>query len=255
MVLKIVGKIPSRQRLTAAAAGLSLIAISSFAAPSAAANADGAGSNHQSDIPVRPMPQGSIYDYRDENGVIRRGSITIRPMPQGSIYDQRNEKGIIHRVRIPVRPIIGYGNISSQASIGTVLSGASSNRFDEMITSAAEKHRLDVALIKAVIKAESNFNPMAVSCAGAMGLMQLMPGTAVDLNVTDAFHPRDNIDGGARYLRYLLDLYDENINLALAAYNAGEGAVAKYHNRIPPYPETKQYVRRVLDLYDHYRRK
>ena len=124
--------------------------------------------------------------------------------------------------------------------------------YDKIITRAAGKYNLDSALIKAVIKAESNFNHKAVSPAGAKGLMQLMPQTASALNVENVFHAGDNIEGGARYLSYLLKLYGGNKKLALAAYNAGEGAVAKYNNSVPPYRETQNYVRRVLSLYDSY---
>ena len=96
-----------------------------------------------------------------------------------------------------------------------------------------------------MIRAESAFNPTAVSRTGARGLMQLMPKTAVMLGVRDSFNPRENIDGGVRHLRYLLDRYPGNVSLAVAAYNAGEGAVDNYRG-IPPYAETQQYVQRVL---------
>jgi len=107
-------------------------------------------------------------------------------------------------------------------------------------------------LIKAVIKAESNFNHRAVSPVGAQGLMQLMPKTASDLKVEDSFHPEKNIEGGARYLRYLLNTYKGDLTLALAAYNAGEKAVAKYNYNVPPYRETQNYVKRVFSFYKSY---
>ena len=122
-----------------------------------------------------------------------------------------------------------------------------------MIWKAAERYSVDYALVKAVIKAESNFNPQAISRAGARGLMQLMPGTASDLGVKNSFHPEDNIQGGVRYLRYLLDLFGGNLHLALAAYNAG-GNVILRHNGIPPYKETQTYVRRVLRHFQGYPR-
>ena len=98
----------------------------------------------------------------------------------------------------------------------------------------------------AMIKTESDFNPRAVSPKGARGLMQLMPDTARELGVRDSFHPEQNLDGGIRHIRKLLYTYNGDKRLALAAYNAGENAVAKYGNRIPPYEETKDYVNKVL---------
>jgi len=124
--------------------------------------------------------------------------------------------------------------------------------YDELIKKAAVKHSLDQHLIRAVIKTESGFNHKAVSRKGAMGLMQLMPGTAFSLNVSDSFDPWSNIDGGSKYLRYLLNVFSGNLPLALAAYNAGERAVTKYKNTIPPYPETQTYVRRVLHHFRQY---
>ncbi|NJN46612.1 MAG: lytic transglycosylase domain-containing protein [Candidatus Competibacteraceae bacterium] len=129
---------------------------------------------------------------------------------------------------------------------------ANQQRYAPHIERIARQHKLEPALVHAVISAESGYNPRAVSPKGAMGLMQLMPGTAQRFGVQDAFDPVANIKGGARYLRVLLDQF-KNIKLVLAAYNAGENAVIRYRNNIPPYDETRVYVFRVINFYLYYR--
>jgi len=121
---------------------------------------------------------------------------------------------------------------------------ARATEFDSLIVQHAEANKINPALVRAVIEAESAFNPRAVSHVGAMGLMQLMPGTAKDLGVTDPFDPNDNIRGGTKYLKSLLDRFDNKVELALAAYNAGPGAVERYDG-IPPYRETRNYVAKI----------
>lgn len=116
-----------------------------------------------------------------------------------------------------------------------------------LIKRVARRARLSADLLHAVVQAESAYNPEARSTAGAMGLMQLMPATARRYGVTDVWDPAQNLTGGASYLRDLLDLFKNDLRLALAAYNAGEGAVIKNGNHIPPYPETQEYVRRVIN--------
>jgi hypothetical protein len=128
-------------------------------------------------------------------------------------------------------------------------SGGSKLDLDEIFKEASEKYNVPVSLLKAVAKAESNFNPDATSPCGAMGIMQLMPGTAAGLGVTDPYDPVQNIMGGAKYLRQMLDKFDGDMKLAIAAYNAGPGAVSKYGG-IPPYKETQNYVKKVLSYLD-----
>jgi len=128
------------------------------------------------------------------------------------------------------------------------VSTAAKQEFHSLAEAKARKHDVDPKLVKAVIRAESNWNPWAVSPKGALGLMQLMPSTARDMGVVDPFSPEENIDGGVRYLRYLLDKFNGNLTLSLAAYNAGPGLVERSRT-VPAIPETRTYVRRVIDDY------
>ncbi len=123
-------------------------------------------------------------------------------------------------------------------------------RYAPLIHKLAARHHIDESLIKAVITTESCFNPRAVSRVGARGLMQLMPDTAAMLGVSDPFDPAQNLDGGVRYLRMMLDQFNQDKRLALAAYNAGPEAVKKYGNTVPPYRETRHYVRKILKMLD-----
>ncbi len=143
--------------------------------------------------------------------------------------------------------------VSNNGSPRFVMNSGSASLYAHHIQAAAAANNIDPALIRAVISAESGYNPYAVSRTGAVGLMQLMPQTASRYNVANSRDPEQNIHGGARYLRDLLAMFNNDKRLALAAYNAGEQAVMKYGNRIPPFRETVAYVPKVLQYYERYR--
>ena len=173
------------------------------------------------------------------------------PAAEAQIYALREADGTLVLSDKPLGPNARtYAVQGASGSIRTVTSGGRavsvrSTLYDSAIEEHAAAHRVRPELVRAVIQVESAFNPRARSNKGAMGLMQLMPDTAADLGVTNAYDPEQNIRGGVAYLRQLLDKFGGNEELALAAYNAGPGAVTKYGDAIPPYRETRQYVDKV----------
>lgn len=177
-----------------------------------------------------------------------------------NIYTYTSEDGTVHLSNTPTdrRYVVllrekGGGAEPARISAGKAMPLLSKKaNYDRLVDDIARSHGLDSALLHAVISVESRYNPKAVSPKGAAGMMQLMPMTARRYGVADSFDPAQNIDGGARYLRDLLAMFDNDLNLAIAAYNAGENAVAKYGNRIPPYRETTNYVPKVMGYYRQY---
>lgn len=151
--------------------------------------------------------------------------------------------------RKAAQEVTGYASKSPATGKGL---GASATpppeAMDKVIEAAATRHGVDPNLVRAIVRVESNFNPRAVSSKGAMGLMQLMPATAQSLNVNNAFDPNQNVDAGVRHLKSLLDTYNGDVPLSLAAYNAGSGAVRR-NNGIPPFRETQNYVKKITTLY------
>jgi hypothetical protein len=165
--------------------------------------------------------------------------IYLNPKTQEIVWSEQTKAGGVHSVEEQGEPVF-----SGQASHVS----RESPEISEHIRFASAKHDVPEALIRAVIQAESNYKPNALSSAGAQGLMQLMPQTAEELGVTDPFDIKENIDGGTCYLRKMLDLFDGDVRLAVAAYNAGPHAVKSYHGMVP-YQETQLYVQKVLASY------
>ncbi|NGZ09357.1 MAG: lytic transglycosylase domain-containing protein [Nitrospira sp. LK70] len=170
--------------------------------------------------------------------------LTVPSDNRAEIYQYVDAKGTISLTNVPSDA--RYHRIDLHPNrLHPVLS---EEELNPMISRFSRQHQLHPALIRAIIKAESDFDPRAVSRAGAVGLMQLMPQTAVRLDVRDLYDPEDNIGGGTKYLRQLLDRFRGNLPLALAAYNAGEHTIDRYRT-LPPIEETRQYVRKVLRYY------
>ena len=179
------------------------------------------------------------------------------PVSSANIYSFKDEKGITHFSNMPhldrrykmVYRIPTVGQFRPNAWSATAPTAVDISRLVPIIDNAARAHGLDPKLVHAVIRAESGYNANAVSPKGAVGLMQLIPATAQRYGVQDSYDPGQNIQGGTRYLRDLMKMFNGNLELAIAGYNAGENAVIRAGNRIPPYPETMAYVPKVLSFY------
>ena len=168
------------------------------------------------------------------------------------VYVYKDKQGVLTFTNVPTHA--GFRRVfhDSNGQISGAVASSSYSGYDELIRAASGRYSVDADLIRAVIKTESDFNSSARSNKGAMGLMQLMPDTARLHDVANAYDPVANIEGGVRHLRLLLDRYQGNLELSLAAYNAGIKAVEKFGG-MPPFAETKDYVRRVLQYYQTYR--
>jgi len=179
-------------------------------------------------LAVLPAAHADLYKKIDE-----KGHVFFTDKPEGS--------GFRLIMRTPKKGTIEYKNFQQNR-----------RQLTPLIRQQARQFKVDPALVMAVIHAESAYDKNAISRAGAVGLMQLMPATAKRFGVSNRNNAAQNIRGGVRYLRHLLEMFKFNIKLTLAAYNAGESAVSKYGNKVPPYPETEDYVKKVVAYYQNY---
>lgn len=179
-----------------------------------------------------------FYRYVDEEGVVHITNVPTTTRYKWMMSERKKAENSTESA--------SYKKTTYSSKIPT------NSKYEDIICNAAERYGIDPKLVKAIVKAESDFDSTAVSIAGARGLMQLMPETARIMGVSDIHDPEENVEGGIRYLSKLLKMFDWKIPLAVAAYNAGENAVLKY-GTIPPYSETQTYVKRVLYYYGKYK--
>jgi soluble lytic murein transglycosylase-like protein len=187
--------------------------------------------------PLACMANAGVYSFVDE-----RGELHLSNVPDDERY----------RSLDPASAPAG-GEVRDESVLDGAVDAGVGRRYGVVVAQVAKRYGLEAALLHAVIAVESGYNTRAVSRTGAGGLMQLMPATARRFGVADVFDPADNVRAGAQYLSELLKMFDNDVRLALAAYNAGEGAVIKYGRRIPPYRETAAYVPKVVGFYEKFR--
>jgi len=193
----------------------------------------------------RPASADDVYFFRDRGGVMHFTNAPTDSRFRVLLRDRASKSADPTARQSPYRPyspyVSSFGPAQAPADIAV------------MVDEAARHYGVEPSLVHAVVRAESAYDHLAVSPAGARGLMQLMPGTASLVGVRNVFQPRENLDGGVYYLRYLLDRFNNNVLLAVAAYNAGPGAVESFRG-VPPYPETLEYVQRVFRFRQEYLR-
>lgn len=185
-------------------------------------------------LPLAASASEGIYRYVEKDGTIIYTNV---PPPGGK--RAKKLKGTFTAAQAPAAPVRGRASIPGG--------------LDPHIITASKRYKVPAPLVRAIMHAESNFDANAVSPKGACGLMQLMPATATEMYVKDIFDEKENIEGGVRYLRVLANQFEGDMVKMIAAYNAGPEAVRKYKGNIPPYEETQEYVRKVLQLYYHYK--
>ena len=198
------------------------------------------------------LAQSSTYSFDNfdtANGV----TVRVEPLPTLKKISKSTGQRVASTVPAAAPNVrLTSMSVGSSMAVGASLRGFTTGnvQIDSYVAESAKRNGLDPLLVYSVMHQESSFKSRAISPKGARGLMQLMPGTAARFGVTNIFDPQQNIEGGSRYMKFLLDRFDGDLSLALAGYNAGEGAVEKYGWRIPPYAETQEYVRRISHRYN-----
>jgi soluble lytic murein transglycosylase-like protein len=190
--------------------------------------------------------EGNVWSYEDSDGVTHFSNV-----PDNSRYRLYLKTPGSYRLKPEFNP---GGAVKTSSRSGALTIGQDKLPYAAMVAAAATEQQLDPALLHAIIHVESRHNPEAVSPKGAIGLMQVLPETARRMGVDSISTPAANINAGARYMRFLLDIFGKDVQLALAAYNAGENAVIRHGNQIPPYPETLAYVPAVITAYQQLRK-
>lgn len=194
-------------------------------------------------LPLPALSEAQVFRYVDKDGVLHFTNVPTLPNQVKTPTMPPYAANLVNKMRSSSpRPFYPYRSLVPACNL------VNHSLYDPHIRFSCQRYGLDHRLVKALIRTESAFDPGALSPKGAMGLMQLMPGTSRDMGVMNPFDPVENIDGGVRYLRFLMDRFNNNLSLALAAYNAGPEAVQK-HGGIPPFEETRNYVQKVLEFY------
>jgi hypothetical protein len=202
-------------------------------------------------LPVFAQSESSGSTYRVDNFDLVNGvrvETPPAPVPAKQIRKGRLPRSTNYNYLPSSTPLTHTTSMNWTGTLSGFTTGDPT--IDSYILDSGRRNSVDPLLLYAIMHQESTFKPRAMSNKGARGLMQLMPGTALRFGVSSIWDPRQNIEGGTRYMRFLLDMFDGDVQLALAGYNAGEGAVMKYGYRIPPYGETQEYVRRISRRYD-----
>jgi Transglycosylase SLT domain/Domain of unknown function (DUF4124) len=190
-----------------------------------------------------------LYGYVDEEGQVHFAREQVDARYQLFV---KGEVSSDYKMSTDLKYLPITGKLEDHVIYKRIQKTPNVKKYEAMVVKESKRQKLDPALVKAVIAVESAYDPAAVSSKGAVGLMQLIPETAERYGVRLIADPRDNINGGTRYLKDLIDMFGGNLSLALAGYNAGEGAVRQYNNAIPPFPETRQYVKLVMQFYEYF---